>query len=186
MKQVFIFTAFLVMLSGCSLTAEKNSVSNPDQSEQPVGKKFFDYDEIQHYLNSIEEKNLGELNDNQSRSELDSIKRGVILGNIPKDMSDLSFIDQLEKIGYIKREVDKSKFETIDKIFAEKTVDEVVWADCKHVYRDILVFRKSNKIIGVAKICFSCRSNIIIGTAANTENFGQNGDYEKLEKTLKK
>ncbi|MCE3279370.1 MAG: hypothetical protein K0S44_1561 [Bacteroidetes bacterium] len=186
MKQTTIFTVLVLILSGCSLTAEKNSVSNPDQSEQPIGKKFFEYDQIQHYLNNIEEKNLGELNDNQSRSELDSIKRGVVLGNIPKDMSDLSFIDQLEKIGYSKREVHKSKFEAIDKIFAEKSVDEMVWADCKHVYRDVLLFRKNSKIIGVAKICFSCRSNIIIGTTANTENFGQNGDYEKLEKTLKK
>jgi hypothetical protein len=186
MKQILIITVLGLLLSSCNLTAEKNSVTNPDQSEQTIGKKFFDYDEIYHYNNNIEEKKLGELNDNQSKSELDSIKRGVVLGNIPKDMSDLAFVDQLEKIGYTKRDVDKSKFAAIDNIFAEKSVDEMVWADCKHVYRDVLVFKKNNKIIGVAKVCFSCRAHLILGTTANTENFGQNGDYEKLEKILKK
>ena len=40
--------------------------------------------------------------------------------------------------------------------------------------------------MGTAKICFSCNANQIKGTNANTENFGQEGDFEKLEKILRK
>ena len=81
--------------------------------------------------------------------------------------------------------IDKSKFESIDKIFIEKSTLENIATACIHVYRDILIFKKEGKVIGTAKICFDCMSKQIKGTTANTENFGQDGDYEKLEKILR-
>ena len=151
-----------------------------------TGKKFFDYDEIVYYFNNYDESKIQELSDNQSKSDIDSIKMGVILGNIPKNISDLSFIDKLEKIGFVKNSVDKSKFADIDKIFIEKSVNENVATACIYIYRDILVFKREGKIVGTAKMCFGCMANQINGTTANTENFGQDGDYDRIEKILRK
>ena len=92
----------------------------------------------------------------------------------------------MEKINFQKSEIDKSKFGEINKIFVEKTVNQIADYACIAVYRDILIFKKQNKTVGIAKICFECFKKQIIGTNANTENFGQDGDYEKLEKILKK
>jgi len=90
----------------------------------------------------------------------------------------------MDKIGYNKKEIPKKKFTEIDKIFTEKTINENSSYTCIPIYRDILVFKNIGKVIGIAKICFSCRQHRIIGTDLNNDNFGQNGDYEKLEALL--
>ena len=145
-----------------------------------TGKTFFDYDEIVHYTNDFDAYKLNELYDNQSKTGIDSLKLNVITGKIPQTISDQSFIDKLGDIGYSRRKVDKTKFLEIDKIFIEKTVDENLATSCVSIYRDILLFKKQNKVVGVAKICFECLDSQIVGTTANTENFGQDGDYKRL------
>jgi len=182
-----IFTIISLTLFSCSSKTDKLKNSEiTTQSQKMNSKNFFDYDEIVYYFYNYDESKLQELYDNQSKSEIDSIKMGVILGRIPKDSSNLSFIDKLEKIGYTKSAIDKSKFADIDKIFVEKSVSENVASACIYIYRDILIFKKRNNIIGTAKICFGCMDNQITGTTANTDNFGQDGDYERLENILRK
>ena len=151
-----------------------------------IGEKFFDYDEIEYYSTNIDEEKIGKLLDNQTKSEIDSIKMGVILDDIPNSISDLSFIENLERIGYKKSKVDKSKFNDIDKIFVEKSVKEITATLCIYVYRDILIFKKEGKVVGTAKICFDCLAHQIKGTKVNTDNFGQDGDYGKLATILRK
>lgn len=102
----------------------------------------------------------------------------------PQNLNQIDFLKSMDKIGYNKKEIPKSKFPEIDKIFIEKTVSESSTYACIAVYRDILIFKNKGKIIGIAKICFSCHQHIIIGTKINDENFGQNGDYKKLKVIL--
>lgn len=174
MKHILILLFGLAILS-CHSTTEQKSGS----------KKFFTYDEIHYYFNDYDETQLEELFGNQSRSALDSIKAEVIIGDIPHDITDLSFIEKLEAIGYKRRAIDKSRFAAIDDVFREKTVLESLATSCIYVYRDILIFKKKGKVVGTAKICFDCLANQIQGTTANTENFGQDGDYGKLERILR-
>jgi hypothetical protein len=110
---------------------------------------------------------------------------GVILGYIPYDSSDLTFIDKLEPIGYTKKPIDKLKANSIREIFTEKPVDEIVTTGCIAVYRVILVSKKSEKVVGVAKVCFDCWAHKIVGTGGKTDGFGQNGDYGRLLKILR-
>jgi hypothetical protein len=110
---------------------------------------------------------------------------GVILGNIPSDTSDLTFIDKLEAMGYTRNKIDESKFQAIDEIFTEKRVDEIFATACIQVYRDIFVFKKGNKVVGVAKVCFGCWGHHIVGTKSNTSAFGQNGDFDRLYKLIR-
>jgi hypothetical protein len=154
------------------------------QCTSPAGKKFFDYDEINYYTIDFPEEKMLELIKNQSRSKLDSIKEGVILGSIPKDITDLSFINNLKKIGFRKSTIDRTKFTDIDAIFKEKSVYNTLATTCIYIYRDILIFKKEQKVIGTAKVCFDCWAHEITGTNRNTENFGQNGDYGKLKSLL--
>ena len=173
MKEIAKITIVICVLWGC-------------QSSSPIGKKFFEYDEIEHYSSNADQEKLMTLTQNRSKSEIDSFTVGVILDNIPKDITDVYFIDKLEPIGFRKSLVNKSKFSSIDNLFREKTVKEPTWLSCIHLYRDILIFKKQNKVVGTAKICFSCLAHQIKGTNANTDNFGQEGDYGRLEKILQK
>jgi hypothetical protein len=55
---------------------------------------------------------------------------------------------------------------------------------CIAIYRDILVFRNHGKICGIAKVCFKCGIHVIVGTESKTDEFGQAGDYNKLNQLL--
>ena len=187
MKQIHILTVFILALASCNSTTNSKGKSDPDSPVQPLtGKKFFEYDRIVHYFNPYDESNLKDLYNSQTKSEIDSIKKGVIVGHIPTNIFDLSFIDKLERIGYKNENVDKSKFGAIDNIFTEKVITENLSTACISIYRDILIFKKQSKVIGTAKICFECMDHQITGTNANTGNFGQDGDYSQLQKILRK
>lgn len=192
MKHFLLIITILLTISGCNFSSRKTKGENNNESNKTelikkmTGKFFFDYDEIAHYFCDYDESKIEDLYDNQSKSELDSLKMGIILGDIPKTITDLNFINSLSKIGYKSIKVDKSKYTDINQIFREKEVQENIATACINIYRDILIFKKQNKIVGTAKICFGCMANEIKGTAANTENFGQDGDYEKLKNILLK
>ena len=180
-----------IVLIGCNSktekkieTAEKENTENTIKEPKITGGKYFEYDEIEHYKSEIEEDQIGELYDNQKKSIKDSLKMGIILGKIPKSITDTSFINNLETFGYTKSKIDEKKFNEIDEIFTEKKHSESYATACIYIYRDILIFKKKSKIIGIAKICFGCDANIIVGTKSNTEEFGMSGDYEKLSKIL--
>ena len=185
MKYLSYLTLIIFTLLSCNpkkIEADKITII----PKKIIGKKVFEYDQRDDYFNDFDENKLNELYDNQSKTEIDSFKMGVILDRIPKDSLDLSFIDKLEKIGYVKSKIEKSKFKEIDNIFIEKSVNEQTATGCIYVYRDILIFKKNNKVIGTAKICFGCEASQITGTSANTFNFGQDGDYSVLESVLKR
>ena len=72
----------------------------------------------------------------------------------------------------------------IDEIFTEKKHAEYYEFACIPIFRDVLIFKNKSKVVGIAKICFTCNNSVIVGTNANTEEFGMSGDYEKLSEIL--
>lgn len=186
MKIFILFIIFASTLIGCDSTPETLDNEYVPMERKVIGKKFFAYDQIDYYCYPIVDTALANIYKNRSKSDNDSLKEGVIVGHIPKDISDQTFIDKLEKFGYEKKVIDSSKFKRIDSLFIEKTFVDEPLAACLYVFRDILIFKKQSKVVGVAKICFGCGGNEIIGTTANTSNFGQDGDYDVLEKILSK
>jgi hypothetical protein len=186
MKKIPLLIFIILISCNSKITEKVGQKGEVITYEKPkiTGEKYFDYDEIVHYKNEIEEEKIGDLVDNQKKSKIDSLKMGIILGRIPTKITGEDFLKQLESIGYVKNTVDPKKFEKIDEIFIEKKHEFVVASACVYVYRDILIFKKKSKVVGIAKICFGCGDSIIIGTKSNTEEFGQSGDYWHLEKLL--
>jgi hypothetical protein len=167
-----LFLLFII-ISGCQLN-----------NKQEVNNGYFDYDEVIHYRSNFNENLLSELFDNKSKSKTDSIKLGVIVDDIPYSINDTNFIFKLVSIGYKKRVIAKDKFSRLSEIFKEKKHEEVLSSSCINIYRDILVFKKNKKTVGIVKICFECMANHIVGTNKNTEGFGQSGDYNILSEIL--
>ena len=189
MKNIIFLLA--ILLFSCNFKKETKAENIETQNVESVikepkitGEKYFEYDEIEYYQNEIEEDQIEELYDNQKKSVKDSLKMGVILGEIPKSITDTNFIDNLKSFGYTKSKIEPKKFDKIDEIFTEKKHSESYATACIYIYRDILIFKRKSKIIGIAKICFGCDANVIVGTKSNTEEFGMSGDYQKLRKIL--
>ena len=190
MKNItFLFTFLLISCNSKTEMKEENGEKlnnkNATKELEIKGRKYFEYDEIEYYNSEIEEEQVEELYDNQKKSTKDALKMGVILGEIPKSITDTSFVNNLETFGYTKSKITEKKFDEIDEVFTEKTHSETYDTACIYIYRDILIFKKKSKIIGIAKICFDCAANVIVGTKSNTEEFGMSGDYEKLRKIIR-
>lgn len=185
MNRICIIFIAVYLLSCQAPTSDNQPVNiNTDATKTP-GKKFFEYDSIHYYTSIFHDSALVTLDDNRSASPIDSIKRNVLIGNIPTTIADSLFIGILEQIGYQKLAVPPSKFAGIDSIFSETNAVPITQTACATIYRDILVFRKSGMLSGVAKICFSCGDHQLTGATANTDYFGSGGVYAKLENILK-
>jgi len=108
----------------------------------------------------------------------------LFMFNYPDTTTDKNFYSLVNKF-YSKKELDKEKFPEINEIYTEKYHGQYDIAGCAPFYRDILIFKKDKKIIGISKICFQCNLNMTVGTKRNVERLGHNGDYEKLAMILR-
>ena len=187
----FIISLFFICLS-CEKNHNKNikkdnKVATIVENVTPkFGKNYFKFDEIIHYHIDFQDNEIEALNENYTKLTIGKIEYEIISGNKPENINDEKTVGFLDKIGFRKKIIEKSKFKEISKIFTDKTVRENYFTACEPIYRDILVFKNNKKNVGIAKICFDCSQKLIVGTNVNTDNFGQDGDYEKLERILKK
>ncbi|HAS39864.1 MAG TPA: hypothetical protein DCS93_05265 [Microscillaceae bacterium] len=109
----------------------------------------------------------------------------VLMANQPKSLRKADFIKALEGFGFVKQQVPSKKFAGINELlFSEKSEGRRT-TSCEPFYRDILVFRRDARLVGIAKICFECNKSYMVGIEHQTRNFGKKNDYEDLEKILK-
>ena len=162
----FIITIFtIVILSSC-----KND------------NQFFRYNKLEHYHIDIDEDKVFSLDEKKSKKQAKLIE--LLTQYTPDTLSEISVLNGIEKIGYKKKDVLKNEFENIDKIFSEKTIFNKTEMSCIAIYRDILVFKNNNKIVGVVKLCFDCNQFVIAGTNKNTDSFGESDDFNSLYSIL--
>lgn len=188
MKYNILLLFLISLLFSCKKERKeinKNEIISEKKITPKFGTAFFDFDEIEYYKIDISEDKAMDLFEDKTRSKLENLKFEIIIGETPNNIKEVSFINDLEKIGFEKSKINPTKYGEIKNIFTEKIVSESYAAACIAVYRDFVVFKKNKKIVGVAKICFDCHLFRIVGTNANTENFGQDGDFEKLYSILR-
>lgn len=161
----------------------KDSISTRIDSvkSKTVGKPFFDYDELTHYKINITDEDFEKIDWNKSKNKL---LFNILTGFDQKEFKDAVFWKNFDKIEKKQYQVNKKYFEELNsEIFVEKEGASRGSA-CVPLFRDILIFKKNSKMIGMARICFKCEINIIEGSTANVESFGQNDQYKRLSKIL--
>jgi hypothetical protein len=186
MKASFKFTALILLfaLSACNNHSSKEStLAASDHSDC---KPYFNYDKVEHYFLNIDESELWKINEKKKRSADENQQLELLIQRIPDTLSDTAALLNIERIGFVRKEIPKSEFQKLDQIFCERKHKESISTACIAIYRDILVFRMHNEIVGTAKICFGCWKHVIAGTKQNTKDFGQSGDYSRLFRILHK
>ncbi len=145
--------------------------------------QYFHYNKLEYYHIDIDEDKVFSLEEKKGKKNAKLLE--LLRQDTPDTLSEISILNGIEKIGYKKKEILSQKFESINKIFCKKIglgINEEM--SCIAIYRDILVFKNNNKIVGVAKLCFDCQQFIITGTNKNIENFGESGDFNELHSIL--
>ncbi|MDG1332223.1 MAG: hypothetical protein P8P74_07825 [Crocinitomicaceae bacterium] len=170
MKSTFVILIIALLLASCG-------------SKQ--GNYYFDCDQIDHYSIEIDEDVLfGRMIDSAALSENELLQQAVIIGETPTSINDTFILEDFGAIGFEKNTIHGGKLQEIKEIFKEKNHKERLVTSCVAIYRDVFVFRKNGKIVGLAKVCFGCMMRQINGTDADTFHFAQSGDYAKLESIL--
>jgi hypothetical protein len=142
---------------------------------------YFYFDELDHYRIEIESEEIMDLAFDQKKTTHDSLLFSILMvGKTPTSVTDTGFLADLEGLGYVKSKVPDSDFAAINEIFREKEYTDVWYAMCMPEFRDILVFKEKSKTVGIAKLCFGCRYQDMVGTIADRDSFGMDDDYDKL------
>ncbi|KGO86683.1 hypothetical protein [Flavobacterium suncheonense] len=148
-------------------------------------KPFFDFDEVYHYQTTENESRLySERNPDTPQLEKDEYKKITYSSNYPKSLNDNWFLERVEKYFPKKQKIDNRKLNELSEIFTERKEKKTIFSACVPIYRNIFIFKKNGKVVGISKICFGCLEEHTIGTRRNTENFGSHDEYEKLKKII--
>ncbi|MEL1252918.1 hypothetical protein AAEO57_03960 [Flavobacterium sp. DGU38] len=180
----FILTITSIILFSC------NNFKKVDINKEKVVKKelrpFFDSDEIDHYYLDISEdiffKLIRKETKTQKETELINIYTHTFPDRIPKE----DFEKILLNHNYKKSNLLIKDEKDIQSVFSEKDSLKNDACACIAEYRDVFVFKKNAKTVGIAKICFKNARFQIIGTKINTEGFGLINELDKLESIVRK
>lgn len=151
-----------------------------------IGDKYFDYDNLTHYYSKISHDELFDIAEKENLNEKEKFIYDFILSDFPKKITETEFLSKITNYGFIKSKkvIDLDKLNEIFR-YKEFDLNQIEQMACIAEYRDLLIFRKKNKIVGIAKICFECNQSQILGTKIDAYYFGQCGDFTKLENLIK-
>jgi hypothetical protein len=91
-------------------------------------------------------------------------------------------MSNLNKYYHIERKIGKNKLLELEKIYVDGSSFNM--SKCAPIYRDILVFKQKDTIVGLSKICFECNLQFTIDKYGVQKDFDSN-DFERLELILK-
>jgi len=151
--------------------------------DSTIGKPYFDFDEVLHY--SIDEKLIYEAEYNAD-AEYEKRLRNLLNGCRDGQITDTVFWADMESFKKNKNNIKAVYFNKLNsEVFVNRGCGELYGFGCIPIFRDILVFKKGGKVIGLAKICFQCERCHFEGNNSNTEWFGLNAEFETLKTLLK-
>lgn len=180
----YIFILIVVIISGCN-NSRKTDVANQKVVKKEL-KPFFDSDKMDHYyLNPIERKFEHTSNDDAGQIEKKKEFSSFFYGNYPKTIPKQDFEKLLLKYKYKKSNLSIKQEKRIESVFSEKDSLQDTFAACIAEYRDIFIFKKKEKTVGIAKICFKCGRTQIIGSKLDVSGFGLWSELDKLKKTVR-
>jgi hypothetical protein len=141
------------------------------------------WNEIDFYR--ISERAIYELHTVEARETDSKALKELVYYNSPDALNELNVTVLKKK--YTQYEMNENQIKKISKFFvhydsAIQKASFTLTAFCDPVYRDILVFKKDQKIIGVAKVCFGCTQNYLL--FGESEMRDVTLDYSGLEQQL--
>lgn len=181
-KYIFIITAILVL----SCNNSKKSDVNKEKVAKKELRPFFDADKIDHYyLNSDEREFEHAAGENPEEIEKKKEFSGFFYGNYPNTIPKKDFERLLLKYKYKKSNLSTKQEKGIENVFSEKDSLQDTFAACIAEYRDIFIFKKKEKTVGIAKICFKCGRVQITGSKLDVDGFGLWSELDKLKKIVR-
>ncbi|WP_129052818.1 hypothetical protein [Flavobacterium sp. YO64] len=182
-KIIFIIT--VIMALGCN----NSKKSDVDNKEEMVAKKelrpFFDSDEINHYFVDYTLESIIDFEEKSKKSKKHQEFEDLFMGYFPDSIPKRDFEEILISHNYKKSNLTIKQQKEIENVFSQKDSLQMSAYACVPEYRDIFIFKKKEKTIGIAKICFKCGRFQIIGSEIDTQYFGLFEELDKLHNIVR-
>ncbi|MFB9109209.1 hypothetical protein [Flavobacterium gyeonganense] len=180
-KYIFIITA--IIISSCN-NSEKENTNNEKVVKKEL-RPFFDSDEINHYFGNYTLESVIDFTGKSKRSKKQQELECLFVGYFPDSIPKEDFGQILLSHNYKKSNLTIKQQKEIENIFSEKDSLQMSAYACVPEYRDIFLFKKKEKTIGIAKICFKCGRFQIVGSKIDTQYFGLGTELDKLHKIIR-
>ena len=180
-KNIFIIIAIIAL--SCN-NSKKSNIESEKVAKKEL-RPFFDSDEIDHYYINYTLDDVVKFDDEVKLSEKEEELESIFTGYYPDSIPKKDFEKTLLYHGYKKSNLTIKQEKQIENVFSEKDSLQNEFAACVAEYRDIFIFKKNKKTVGIAKICFKCGRRQIIGSKLDTEGFGLWTELGKLKKIVR-
>lgn len=147
-------------------------------------RPFFDVDKIDHYFVNYTLDSIIISGEKSKKSKKEKEFESLFMGYFPDSIPKKDFEKTLISHNYKKSELSGKQQRDIEDIFSEKDSLQMSGYACVPEYRDIFIFKKKEKTVGIAKICFKCARFQIIGSKIDTQYFGLFDELDKLKKIV--
>lgn len=124
------------------------------------------------------------MKDNNTKKEKEFFK--IYVSTFPDIIPQENFEKILLNHNYKKSDLSIKQQKEIEDVFSQKDSLQMSGYACVAEYRDIFLFKKREKTIGIAKICFKCGRFQIVGSKLDTEGFGLWTELDKLKNIVRK
>ncbi|MFH6991991.1 hypothetical protein [Flavobacterium sp. FlaQc-48] len=179
----YIFIIIAIIISSCN-NAKKAEVVDTKVIKEL--RPFFDTDRIDHYyLDSSKREFEHSSTDNIAQGEKKKEFSSFFYGYYPEVIPNKNFENLLLKYSYKKSNLSVKQEKDIENIFREKDSLQTSGYACIPEYRDIFIFKKKEKTVGIAKICFKCGRFQIIGSKLDVGGFGLWSELDKLKNIVR-
>jgi hypothetical protein len=146
---------------------------------------YFSFDEVVYYKTKIGWDELSVIDRKKIKTVNDSMTMTLMGDYNFESIPDNRAVTYLDNLDFEKKTIPVSKHELIREVFREKLSTYYETTLCEPIYRDVYVFKQNGEITGIAKLCYECGLSSFTGTSADTEDFGADGEFEKLKELVK-
>jgi len=179
----FIFILIVIIFSSCN--GSKKSDANNAKVVKKELRPFFDSDRIDHYYLDFSEEDFVKLTSKNPTTKKEKEFSNLYMGYYPDSIPKENFGKILLNHNYKKSNLSIRQEKDIQNVFSVKDSLMTEGYACVAEYRDIFIFKKKEKTVGIAKICFKCGRFQIVGNKLDTSGFGLWEELNKLEKIVR-
>ncbi|WP_316633839.1 hypothetical protein, partial [uncultured Flavobacterium sp.] len=179
----YIFILIVVLISSCN-DSKKIEVVGTKVEEKEL-QPFFDSDKIDHYYVNYSLESIIEFNTKNKESKKHKEFSDLFMGYFPDSIPKKDFEKTLLNHNYKKSILSNKQQKEIENVFSAKDSLQTDGYACIPEYRDIFIFKKKEKTVGIAKICFKCGRFQIIGSKLDTSGFGLWSELDRLKNIVR-
>jgi hypothetical protein len=149
----YIFIIAIILALSCNHSQKVDKAENKKVVKKEL-RPFFDSDKVDHYYLDFSEDDFAKILMKEKNTKMEEEFFDIYVHHFPDTILQENFEKILLRHNYKKSGLTIKQQKDIQNVFSEKDSSPDSYASCAAEYRDIFIFKKKEKTIGIAKNLF--------------------------------